>query len=70
MQTHMTREQKDDLISTVIAVLFVGSFLGIIGYNAYSLFEYNRAEKQKTELKQKQAIKDAFFIQKQESKVR
>ena len=51
----MTKEQKDDLVSWICAILFVSTFVGVIGYNSYELYKYNKAEKQQKELKQKQA---------------
>ena len=51
----MTKEQKDDLVSFICGVLFVSSFIGVVGYNSYELYKYNKAEKQQKELKQKQA---------------
>ena len=57
----MTKEQKDDLISTICCILFVGSFVAVMGYNSYSLYQYNKAEKQQQELKQKQKQQQHFI---------
>ena len=54
MGNKMTKEQKENLTSFALLVMFSVTMILFVAKHTYNLYKYNKAEKQKQEIKAKQ----------------